>query len=131
MGGVWFDALDPSTAPLVWRALPSHIQSQLVTAANPRGQLSISDLELAATLLHKATLSADRHVHERTLWLNGDNRAALAWATKGSSTATSARAYLLRLGALHQRAKRYVARHRYIPGPANAMARCQPSLAPC
>ena len=34
----------------------------------------------------------------------------------------AARAYLLRLNALHQRHHRYLARHHYIPGPVNAMA---------
>jgi hypothetical protein len=123
MGGIWLDALDATAPPLLWRApFPAHIQSQLVTSAHPTGTLSISDLELAATLTHRMVLSSDRHVAERTIWLNGDNRAAQCWATKGSATATTARAYLLRLGALHQRAHRYVARHHYIPGPANAMA---------
>jgi hypothetical protein len=123
MGGVWFDALDPTTPPLVWRyPFPTRIQCNLVTADHRQGSISISDLELTAILAHKAVLAANRHVHERTIWLASDNRAALSWANKGSATAVSARAYLLRLNALHQRHHRYVARHHYIPGPINAMA---------
>ena len=123
MGGVWFDALDPMAHPLVWRAeFPAHIQLSLITAECPRGTLSISDLELAGIIAHKDILAQARHVHERTLWVAGDNRASVSWATKGSSTSTAARAYLLRLDALHQRAHRYVARHHYLPGTLNRMA---------
>ena len=39
-----------------------------------------------------------------------------------AASSMDARAYLLRLGALHQRHHRYLARHHYIPGPVNAMA---------
>lgn len=122
-GGVWFDALDPQTPPVLWRAPFSPlVQAALVTAHNPRGCVSISDLELAATIAHTDVLVQTRPTHERTLWLASDNKAAVSWATKGSSTAASARAYLLRLSALHQRSHRYLARHHYIPGPVNVMA---------
>ena len=123
MGGVWFDALDPDAPPVVWRhPFPTAIQRDLVTAAHRHGTISISDLELAGIIAQRGLLAHHRHVHERTLWISGDNHASLAWATKGSSTSTSARAYLLRLSTLHQRHHRYVARHHYIPGPVNAMA---------
>ena len=123
MGGVWFDLLDPTVAPIVWRApFSTPVQLALVTAENTRGTISISDLELVGTIAHKDVLAQERHVHERTVWVAGDNKASLSWATKGSATSDRARAYLLRLNALHQRAHRYVARHHYIPGPANSMA---------
>ena len=123
MGGVWFDLLDPTAPPIVWRApFPTQVQLSLVTAENPRGTISISDLELVGTIAHKDVLAHARHVQERTIWVAGDNKASLSWATKGSATSDRARAYLLRLNALHQRAHRYVARHHYIAGPANSMA---------
>lgn len=123
MGGVWFDTLDPLTPPIVWRSqFPAAIRDALVTATCPGGTISISDLELAGTIAHKDVLAQARHVHERTLWVAGDNRASLIWATKGSSTSSRARAYLLRLNALHQRTHRYVARHHFIPGVLNGMA---------
>ena len=123
MGGIWFDALDLAASPIVWRhPFPVTIQRDLITAEHRQGTISISDLELAGIIAHQGLLAHHRHVHERTLWISGDNRASLAWATKGSSTSTSVRAYLLRLSALHQRQHRYVARHHYIPGPVNAMA---------
>ena len=120
MGGVWFQ---PGHAPLVWRAaFPLPVQRDLVTSDNPHGSISISDLELAGTLSHKHILTQVTVVAERPIWLAGDNRASLAWATKGSATASTARAFLLRLGALHQRFHRYVPQHDYIAGPANVMA---------
>jgi hypothetical protein len=107
----------------VWRAkFPPHIQSALITAECPRGTLTISDLELAGTIAHTDVLAQARHVQELTVWVAGDNRASLSWATKGSSTSTTARAYLLRLNSMHQRAHRYVARHHYLPGSLNHMA---------
>ena len=121
MGGVWFAAGLP---PLVWRSeFPPAIQRSLVTSDNRTGTISISDLELAGTIAHKDVLAhALPCVAERPIWLAGDNRASLAWATKGSATSTTARAYLLRLNALHQRRFRYVPQHDYIAGKANVMA---------
>ncbi|KAI2503277.1 adenylate kinase [Fragilaria crotonensis] len=123
MGGVWFDAVDPTAAPIVWRhRFPPRIASSLITATNKTGSVSISDLELAGTIAHKDVLARHRNVAERTIWVASDNRAAISWSAKGSSTSVDARAYLLRYNAFHQRAHRYVARHHYIPGPVNAMA---------
>ena len=123
MGGVWFDALDTGGPPIVWRSkFPVLIQAALITAECPRGTLSTSDLELAGTIAHKDVLAQARHVQERTIWVAGDNRASLSWATKGSSTSTTVRAYLLRLNSMHKRAHRYVARHHYLPGSLNSMA---------
>ena len=139
MGGVWFDALDPLAPPPVWRPkFPAHIQSSLITADCLQGTLSISDLELAGTIAHKNVLVQARPVHERTICVAGDNRASLSRETKGSSTLTTARAYLLRLNSMHQRRHRYVARaacHHCLPGSLNSMAddtsrNCSPTLIP-
>jgi hypothetical protein len=121
MGGVWFV---PGLAPIVWRSEFSlAIQRALVTSNNRSGAISISDLELAGTIAHKQVLiQAVPDVAERPIWLAGDNRASLSWATKGSATSTSARAYLLRHNALHQRRHRYVPLHDHIAGKANVMA---------
>ena len=123
MGGVWFGAAGPLSAPLLWRfEFPSEVQDALVTATNPDGYISISDLELTALIAHKDVLARHACVGERTMWIATDNRAALAWSTKGSATSTAARAYLLRYNALHQREHRYVATHSHIAGKANVMA---------
>ena len=123
MGGVWFDLLHPGAAPIVWCApFPAAVQQELITAEHPHGTISISDLELVGTIAHKDVLASTRHVHEHTLWVAGDNKALLSWATKGSATSDRARAYLLRLNALHQRAHCYVVRHHFIAGTDNSMA---------
>lgn len=123
MGGVWFDAVDPSSAPVLWRhRFPAHIAASLITADHPSGSLSISDLELAGVVAHKAVLASIRDVAERTVWIASDNQAAVAWSNKGSATSLAARAHLLRYTALHQRRHRYVTRNHYIPGPVNVMA---------
>ena len=113
-------------APIVWRTIfPSEIQNSLVTSTNRHGTRSILDLELAGTIAHKHVVLTQvaPDVGERPIWLAGDYRASLSWATKGSSTASSARAYLLRLNALHQRHFRYVPQHDFIAGSAtNVMA---------
>ena len=58
MGGVWFDALVPNTAPVVWRhRFPNHIARALVTRDNPKGAITISDLELTGMIAHKDILT--------------------------------------------------------------------------
>lgn len=74
-----------------------------MTSDQPKGTISISDLELAALIAHKDVLARHHPIAERTIWTATDNKAALSWSTKGSATSTAARAYLLRLNSLHQR----------------------------
>jgi hypothetical protein len=124
MGGVWFHT-SPAIAhtPLVWRQpFARAVQRALITSDNPQGTLSISDLELMALIAHKDVLAQHHPVAERTMWMATDNRAALSWSTKGLSTSTAARAYLLRFNSLHQRTHCYVATHNHIAGMANGMA---------
>ena len=122
MGGVWL-ATNPASAPVVWRQRFSpRVASALVTANNRRGTLSILDLELTGIIAHMDVAATTFDVRERTLWIASDNQAAVSWSTKGSASSMAARAYLLRLNAIHQRHYRYLARHHYIPGPVNAMA---------
>jgi hypothetical protein len=112
-----------SEAPILWRMpFPPHNQQHMVTFENPTGALSISDLELCAMIAHKDVLANAFPVAETTLWMATDNRAALAWSSKGSATSVAARSYLLRFNALHQRTYRYVAVHDHIAGRVNVMA---------
>ena len=124
MGGVWFHtAPSADFPPTLWRvAFPATVHSALVTADNPYGTISISDLELTALIAHKDVLAQNTAVAEHTLWLATDNMAALSWSSKGSSTSFGPRAYLLRLNSLHQRQFRYVPTHSHIAGTANVMA---------
>lgn len=49
-GGVWFDGLNPSLPPMVWRsAFLIAVQRALITSECPRDTISISDLELSST----------------------------------------------------------------------------------
>lgn len=122
-GGIWLDATDAAASPIVWREeYPPAVSSVLVTAANPSGTISISDLELTGMIAHKDVLVHAHDVRERTIWLAGENRAAIAWSQHGSSTSVAARAFLLQHNALHQRQYCYLARHHYLLGPVNAMA---------
>jgi hypothetical protein len=73
-GGVWLppdcspsSPASPTLLPsLLWRTTwPAPIQSQLITdAANPRGTLTSSDLELSGTILHQDVLTS--HIDCRT-----------------------------------------------------------------
>ena len=122
MGGVWLSA-DGVAPPVLWRQrFAPHIARALITSTHRHGTLSISDLELTGMIAHKDVAASTFDVCERTLWLASDNRAAVSWSTKGSTSSMAARAYLLRINALHQRHHRYLSRHHYIPGPVNAMA---------
>ena len=124
MGGIAFlpCATGPSQ-PILWRApFPEKIQQQLVTADNRSGCVSISDLELAATVAQHDILAVNLDLREHTVYTLSDNTPAAAWQTKGSTTTTGPAAYLLRLQALHQRHFRYNTRVSHIPGTANVMA---------
>lgn len=125
MGGVWFPEGDHTpTLPILWRQpFSSKVQQALITAQNPHGSFSISDLELAALIAHKDIIASHHPVAERTIWMATDNRAELSWSDAGSATSTAcSRAYLLRFNSLHQRVHRYVASHNHIPGKASVMA---------
>lgn len=124
MGGVWFPTTGTSPAPpIMWRhPFPETVRNALITADRPDGSFSISDLELAALVAHKDVLVHHDAVAKKTIWTATDNRAALSWSDKGSSTSHSARAYLLRLNSLHQRRYRYVSMHNDIAGKTNVMA---------
>ena len=120
MGGVW---LSDDAPPALWRQrFAPTVPSALVTSTHRSGTVSISDLELAGIIAQKDVATQIFDVRENTLWIGSDNRAAVSWSTKGSSTSVTSRAYLLQYNALHQRHHRYVARHHYIPGQVNAMA---------
>jgi hypothetical protein len=101
---------------------PQDIIAQLITAQNPNGTISISDLELAGGLLHLDVLCRHYNVRERTILSKTDNLATLFWQRKGSTTSDKVPPRLLRLFAIHQRLHRYVPRHDYVPGGSNPLA---------
>jgi hypothetical protein len=120
MGGIFFL---PGGRPYLWRkAFPHKVALQLVTADNPTGSVSISDLELAATVAQSDVLCQLVDVSGRTTHTVYDNMATVWWRTKGSTTTTGPAAYLLRLQAIHQRHHRYLPQQDFIPGKVNLMA---------
>jgi hypothetical protein len=120
MGGV---AFAPNHPPLVWRAMfPSGIQHQLISGSNPTGDLTNSDFELVSVLAQQDVMAQHFDLREKTASILNDNTPAVSRAMRGSVTSTSAVAYLLRLGSLHQRHHRYLITYDHIPGVANAMA---------
>jgi hypothetical protein len=135
MGGVAFptagtivrDPLTDSTlnvnSPIVWRVpFPSDIQADLVSATNPQGTITNSDLETAGAVVHHDALAQNFDVRERLVHTNCDNVATISRFRKGSTTSVSAPAYLLRQQALHQRFHRYIPQLNYLPGPLNKLA---------
>lgn len=112
-----------SSSGKFWRwEYPPDIVRSLVTDQNPAGTISISDLELAATIIHEGVLAHDQDITEQTVRTGCDNIAAVAWRNKGSTTTEGPAAYLLRLASLQQRKHKHVPRVAYIAGPANVLA---------
>jgi hypothetical protein len=124
MGGVWFPvsqqlqsrpsspsaanetAVDPDNrsllapsedaGPVLWRArFEPDIVKDLVSFNDPSGQVTDSDLELAATIVQHDIAAHHCDVRERTMSGGSDNTPAVAWQGKGSTTTASAPAHLL------------------------------------
>lgn len=83
--------------------------------------MSISDLELAATVAQHDILAGTLGICDQTVYTLIDNNPLAAWQTKGSTTTTGPAAYLLRLQALHQRHFCYNTRVSQLPATANLM----------
>jgi hypothetical protein len=98
IGGAWLPT--PSTAtcrPIIFRLpFPSYIQNRLVTASNPNGTLTNSDLELAALVTGAAILRNVYPEGHAQLLCASDNSAAVGWLLKGSPSSSFAQAFLLR-----------------------------------
>ena len=120
MGGVIFA---DGHHPIVWRApFPPEIQSRVVAADNPNGDLTNSDLEQAAMLAGADVATEHYDLRERTTASLSDNTPAISRRRKGTVSADSPGAYLCRASSLHQRHYRYLEEVSHIHGPSNAMA---------
>ncbi len=122
MGGVWFPPSNHQLAVLWQAPFSTEICHQLVSADNPTGMITNSDLELLGAIAHQAVLAATMSIAESTNALLNDNTATIHWLCWGSVTSSKAAAYLLHLHALHSCHHRYITTYDYIPGPANTMA---------
>ena len=122
MGGVAFVATAADIQAVLWRqSFPSKIRQQLVSFENPTGDVTNSDLELAATVAHHDVLTANFDLREHTIHSFHDNTPAQYWQRKGSTTTLGPAASLLRLQSHHQRHFRYVPVHDYLAGVLNRM----------
>ena len=78
--------------------------ADLVSSTNRDGTITNSDLELAALVLHEATLLAAVPEARRAAPRSGsDNTPTVSWSTREASTINPVVADLLRLRALHSR----------------------------
>jgi hypothetical protein len=127
MGGFWLPtSIMLDAQPCVWRArFPMDIVNQLISATNPRGSITNSDLELAAIVTGASTLAASvppyRHL---CIAIATDNTPALAWSQKGSTSSIAPPAYLLRELAQQCRAGAFDIMPRFTPGSTNTVADC-------
>jgi len=123
-GGCWLPAVHGSTLePFLWHAcFPPEVTADLVSDANPTGNINNSQLELAGKIAHLDTLVQQFDCSGWMLVPLGDNIPEVAWSHKGSVTTLGATGYLLRLDSVHQRHFQYLSKPDYIAGPANQMA---------
>ena len=124
MGSVWLPSAQHPLHPLyVWQApFPSSVQQALVSTDNPSSSITNSDLELAGTVVHEATLAAVHDLRHCTIATFSDNTPAVAWGNKASTTTAGPASYLLCSSSLLQCQHRYLSQRLYIPGPANHLA---------
>jgi len=92
-----------------------------VSAQNPVGTITNSDLELAGTIAHQDVLALHTPTAKATNALVNVNMVVVHWSRHGSMTTSKAAAYLLHLHTLHQHHHQYSTNYDYISGPANDM----------
>jgi hypothetical protein len=124
LGGVHFVPLpDGRTLPMLWRQKwPASVPARLVSSSNPTGDVTNSELELAATIAQFDVLAQAVDIRSHTIHNLSDNSATVAWQRKGAASTSGPVAYLLRLHALHQRHHRYIPLHDFIAGVSNVLA---------
>jgi hypothetical protein len=126
MGGFWYPtSLTPDSQPCIWHApFPSMVRDRLVTASNPQGDITNSDLELTAIVTGSTTLAANVDTPHLRITCATDNTPAHAWALKGSTSSTNPPAFLLRSLAQQCRAHQFTLFPRFTPGNTNSLADC-------
>ena len=125
MGGVWLPtSLAHASTPFVWRCkFPPAVQEALVSFDNPDGSINNSELELAASILHEATLLSAPPVDRPVTCLFGsDNTPTVAWLQRASLTTDGPAATLLHLRSRLRRAHQLNATPCPVPGVDNVLA---------
>ena len=93
----------------------------MVSVTNPHGQVSISDLEMAAHLLHYMVLEYVAPLRHRSVGIFSDNTPTVAWATKLCAASPLAGALLRALALRHHVTKSSPVATAHIAGDSNAM----------
>ena len=120
MGGVYFDA---SGQGYVWRfPFPEDVQRDLVSADNPTGRVTNSDLEHAGLLAQASLMCHEHDLRYATIANGSDNTPAVSRVSKGAVTSDGPAAHLCNFACMHQRQHRYCHQAFYLPGPVNTMA---------
>ena len=89
MGGVFFAKTTEGDRPFYWRsAFPPEIRNDVVSWNNPKGGVTNSDLELAATIAQHDVVSSLRPPRHACIFTATDNTPALGWQLKGSASTT-------------------------------------------
>ena len=84
-GGVWLPGTR-ALAPIVWRyQWPEEVRARLVTQQNPTGDITNSDLEMAAEVLGWLVLEACVPLKWAHVGVCSDNMPTVAWATRWAS----------------------------------------------
>jgi len=99
IGGAWLPTPQspPTARPIIFHLpFPQHIKNRLVSASNPSGTITNSDMELAALITGAAILRDIYPGPHTAVYCASDNSAAVTWLKKGSTSSTAARAFLLR-----------------------------------
>ena len=123
-GGTWLSGLKPMT-PFLWKLeWPVDIQQQLITAKNPKGSITINDLELCGKLLGWLALEGwGINLEDEHIATFCDNTSAVSWAHKLRTSQSKIAGRLLRiLGLRIHSCKASTLTPLYIPGDKNTMA---------
>jgi hypothetical protein len=99
-GGVWNSGMKPIQSPFLWQVeWPQDIRDSLVTASNPKGHITINDLELAGLLLNWLALELQPSLplafHHIGTYC--DNTSAVAWTQKLRTSTSIIAGRLLRM----------------------------------
>ena len=103
-GGTWLSG-SKHIDPIVWRLLwPADIEARLVSDANPKGDITNSDLEMAAHLLQWLVLEqvAPEPLKHAHIGISSDNTPTVAWANRLHSSKSIIAGHLLRALAIRQ-----------------------------
>jgi hypothetical protein len=123
-GGAWLSGTK-HIAPFLWKVeWPADVQSQLITATNPEGSITINDLELCGKLLGWLALEGfGQNLENEHIVTFCDNTSAVAWAHKLRTSESKIAGRLLRiLGLRIHSCKASSLTPLYIPGDKNTMA---------